>query len=305
MDGNIEERLVRLEYKLKMNFFEIEKRLVKLETSSSAALDERIQELEDLFLLLQLENMRIKERVSSAGVSQPDVEEELKQLELSKGLPSDVESRLNYIENKVSSLKEGRNEFENRVNEMESRLSATGKIYREISDIEARLGNLEKGVPFKEYAPKDIENRLNELNNSLLEEMDRRLLEINDKINRIEVPSGREFDLKSTEGRIDELEKNISLTVEENENISKTFERRLNLLERQSRVRETGSENIEKKFNSLERQLLLLNKDVKKIDFLSKELSEIDKRLNLLELSERSEKGTVLSEVGKILGEKR
>jgi len=309
MDGDIEERMVRLENRMKTNFFEIEKRLVNLETSSPAALSERIQELEDLLLLLQLENMRTQEKISSditQPVIQTDLEERIRKLELSK-LPNDVGERLNHIEDKVSSLKTGEDEFlEGRLDEIENRLSATGKIYREISDIERRLGGLEKTAPFKNV-PRDIESRLDGLSKSMSEEMDKRLLEINNKIDRIEVPSTREekLILKSIEDRTDELEKNISLAVEESENISKTFESRLSLLERESRTSGAGLENIEKKLNSLERQLSLLDKDANKIDFFSKELSEIDKRLNLLELRERPEKGEVLNEVEKILGEGR
>jgi len=134
--------------------------------------------------------------------------------------------------------------------------------------------------------------------------MDKRLLEINNKINRIEVPSA-DVDMKHTEDRVDGLEKNISLAVEESENISKTFEKRLTSLERESRIKEIGSENIEKKLSRLESQISLLNTDVKKMGFFSQELSEIDKRLNLLELKQKPERGEVLSEVDKILGGNR
>jgi len=48
MEGDIEERLTKLENRLKTNFFEIEKRLVTLETSSTTALNKRMQELEEL-----------------------------------------------------------------------------------------------------------------------------------------------------------------------------------------------------------------------------------------------------------------
>jgi len=90
----MEEKLVRLETRMKTNFFEIEKKLVSLEESSPDVLNERIRELEDLLLLLQLENIRIKEKFSSSDILQSAQEE---RLELPRALPSDVEERLNYI----------------------------------------------------------------------------------------------------------------------------------------------------------------------------------------------------------------
>jgi hypothetical protein len=303
MDGNIEERLDRLENKMKVGFFEVEKKLVKLETSSSASMDERVQELEDLLLLLQLDNMRLKEKVSSTDTTQPDIGERVSSMGLSEEVPSNIESRLNQIENKISSLKTGGNEFsEERLDETEKRLSSVEKIYKEVSNIRDRLNMLDEMVSMRGNV--SGMEKLEGFKKRVLEEMDARLLEINGKINRIEVPSGRELVMKGMEDRMDELEKNVSLAVEESENISKTFEKRLSLLERGSKIREIGLESIDKKLNSIERQLPLLSKDADKIDFFSKEISEIDKRLNLLELRQKPERGKVLSEVEKILGER-
>lgn len=339
MNGDIGERLARLENRMKTSFFEIERRLVNLETSSSAALGERIQELEDLLLLLQIENMKIKEKTAGeVDVTNPDLEQRLQMLESPRGLPGDIEERLNYIENKISSIKgKGDELLEDRLNELESRISATGRVYKEVSEIERRLSDIEskrtipinieerldalerrRAVPInieerlndleekillKGKVSEDIEERLDELNDRISKEVDRRLLEINKKVDSLGGTREEKIILKGIEDRLDELENNISLAVEESENISKTFERRLGLLER-SKTGEVGLVNIERKLSQLEREVSLLGKDSKKIDFFTKELSEIDKRLNLLELRERPERGRVLSEVERILGGK-
>jgi chromosome segregation ATPase len=120
---DIEEALARIENRNKSNFLEIERRLVKLESGGiSGAGDEageRIQEIEDLLLLMQVENTKMKEMLGGKELTEFDV----------RGL----ESRIAEIENAVGSLKGGTpiatstgaaipSDLEERLHEMEEKI---------------------------------------------------------------------------------------------------------------------------------------------------------------------------------------
>ncbi|KHO48105.1 MAG: coiled-coil [archaeon GW2011_AR5] len=92
----LEERLNRLEERLKLTFVEIEKRMQPQQPGASGTpantmdVGDRIDELEDLLLLLQLENTKLKERVGEGldfGItpSAPDVSERLNRIESELG----------------------------------------------------------------------------------------------------------------------------------------------------------------------------------------------------------------------------
>ncbi|MBI3190309.1 hypothetical protein HYZ41_01245, partial [archaeon] len=84
---DLEEKLDRLENRLKSTFLEIEKRFESLKTEEPFALsiETRIQELEDLLLLQQLEITKIRDRVGDIGFGSepiiPNVEERLRRVE--------------------------------------------------------------------------------------------------------------------------------------------------------------------------------------------------------------------------------
>lgn len=89
--AELEERLNRLEERLKLTFVEIEKRMQPTQASpASLDVSDRIDELEDLLLLLQLENTKLKERVGEGldfGITPnvPDVSERLNRIESELG----------------------------------------------------------------------------------------------------------------------------------------------------------------------------------------------------------------------------
>lgn len=81
----LEERVARLENRAKANFFEMEKRLMALESRSEGPdVLERLHELEDLMLLMQVEGTKLKERTSPT-------------------IPHDLETRLAALETTVAS----------------------------------------------------------------------------------------------------------------------------------------------------------------------------------------------------------
>lgn len=116
--AELEERLNRLEEKLKLTFIEIEKRLTQPQQQTN---DERIDELEDLILLMQLEATKMKEKVGEGldfGItpSVPDVSERLNRIEsevASRSVPaavetgeqgSDLRAKIAELEEKISSI---------------------------------------------------------------------------------------------------------------------------------------------------------------------------------------------------------
>ncbi|MBI4162191.1 MAG: hypothetical protein HY513_00780 [Candidatus Aenigmarchaeota archaeon] len=62
----LEEKLNNLESRLKAVFEELEKRLNELAASHADNLESRFQELEDIVLLVQVEQMKLVERVNSS-----------------------------------------------------------------------------------------------------------------------------------------------------------------------------------------------------------------------------------------------
>lgn len=112
--AEMEERINRLEEKLKLTFVEIEKRLNERQ-SPEVNMDERIQELEDLLLLLQLENTKLKEKVHGGldfGIvpNSPDISERLNRVETELShatgsvAGSDVEAKMATLEERINAI---------------------------------------------------------------------------------------------------------------------------------------------------------------------------------------------------------
>ncbi|MFH0832447.1 MAG: hypothetical protein V1900_01850 [Candidatus Aenigmatarchaeota archaeon] len=121
---DLEGRLIKLENRSKENFFEIEKKFTTFESKPAEGLpekvEERMHELEDLLLLLQVEYTKIKEAppapkavaAPSVPVISTDMEQRLARLESdvkAKPIPAmpiigpDLENRLVGIEEKMKS----------------------------------------------------------------------------------------------------------------------------------------------------------------------------------------------------------
>src|SRR3989338_5088961 len=89
---DLEDKLDRLENRIKATFLEIEKRLESMKTEEPFALsiETRIQELEDLLLLVQLEVTKIRERPADMdfGLAPqiPNIEDRMRRLEESANI---------------------------------------------------------------------------------------------------------------------------------------------------------------------------------------------------------------------------
>jgi hypothetical protein len=138
---DLEARVDRLESRLKTTFLEIERRFEtqKIEDPVAAAFETRIQEIEDLLLLLQLEITKIKDKVGSgeqfiSASPRLDLEERVKKIEeVATGdlrVPHFEQSKLERLERKL--------------NELESTMKApTGDVNGQLDEIEHRLDRLE------------------------------------------------------------------------------------------------------------------------------------------------------------------
>jgi exonuclease SbcC len=151
---SLEDRLDRLESRSRNNFFEIEKKLNKLDElgkpQPQAELEERIQELEDLVMLLELENTKIKEKLSI----EPLLEE--------PAATGDMDSRLRTLEEKISRLGD-REPMEKgkidpkvieKISKFEDRIAAIAEIGDKVVELEDRLNRVakEKGIAKEDHA---------------------------------------------------------------------------------------------------------------------------------------------------------
>lgn len=63
----LEERMNNLEAKLKTAFADIEARIGSMSNNDISSIEERFQEMEDLILILQVEQMKIKEKLQASA----------------------------------------------------------------------------------------------------------------------------------------------------------------------------------------------------------------------------------------------
>lgn len=145
--AELEERLNRLEEKLRLTFTEVEKRLAP--QPQEYTFEERIQELEDLILLLQLENTKLKEKVGEGlefglAPSTPDISGRLATIESElatrAAAPSDIEAKIATLEERINALsgiappKPGP-KLEKRVKTLEALLEKHGREELEKEDV--------------------------------------------------------------------------------------------------------------------------------------------------------------------------
>jgi len=148
----IEERLDRLENRLKATFLEIEKRFEQLQSSQPVQMapEDRLQELEDLILLMQLEITKLKKNIGEGlefgpAPAMPDVEERLHKLEesttmevLKEGAKESPHTyaKLQQLEERISMLeKHGQPDFNKEIKTVMS---------KQLDEIEKRLDRLEQ-----------------------------------------------------------------------------------------------------------------------------------------------------------------
>ncbi|MBI5347188.1 MAG: hypothetical protein HZB66_01115 [Candidatus Aenigmarchaeota archaeon] len=144
----ISERLDRLENRIKINFFEIEKKFAKISPEGGSeemvALKERIQEIEDLQMYLELENIKLKEKMSDAGPSySSDVEDRLKRIEEKSGghvvvhdkkVPENVISQIEQLKEDMGRIGSSK-EMREAVNLLGNRMDAVENMVDQLGDL--------------------------------------------------------------------------------------------------------------------------------------------------------------------------
>ena len=161
----IDERFNRLEEKLKLTFGEIEKRFAQIQQQPHYNVEERIEEIEDLLLLLQLENTKVREKIGEGldfglAPAMPDISERITRIEselasqVSAAMPAVIDdTKLASLEDKIKglqrpqiqtddSLRETIQALEKKVNTLEALLAQRGRQELEddlLTDIQSIL----------------------------------------------------------------------------------------------------------------------------------------------------------------------
>jgi len=304
---DIDERLRRLEDRTKINFFEIEKRLSKLESGGEPdeilELKERIAELEDLQMLLELENTKLKEALGVENVlTNPpvtggelekrisEIEKKISYLEKSGPLPS---IDISEIENKIVHDLEKRmgrpvsNELEKKVNEELAEINELKNSIHSIIDkkINSRLEQIEKRIDEirrtnEESIRKDVEERLEEMRRDLdkikVEEiakhessLNEKIDELSKRINSLEFIAKEKTDIGNIEKRLSRFENSIRKEIISE--IRKEVDRQrvgIDFEERLLRLRKEIRKELEKDVERMAIKFLAdkLNKFAKAID---------------------------------------
>ena len=103
----LEERMGNLESKLKVAFHDIETKISSLSMADKEGIEERFQEVEDLILIIQVEQMKIKEKmIASADIGfgetnmpTEDIEKLKPVVESLQNMLRDIDMRLSELEN--------------------------------------------------------------------------------------------------------------------------------------------------------------------------------------------------------------
>ena len=110
----LEERLNNLEAKLKAAFADIEARIGSMSNNDISIIEERFQEMEDLILILQVEQMKIKEKLQASadiGFGEiPVVRETAENKETFEKSLDEIEMRLSALETTHSAPALAKNE---------------------------------------------------------------------------------------------------------------------------------------------------------------------------------------------------
>lgn|SRR3989344_957313 len=148
--AEMDQRLNGLEERLKLVFGEIEKRLEAAKPHEEYTTEERLQEMEDLMLLLQLEVTKVREKVGETSIdfgiapSVPDITARLTRIEEEMGrghtdVSSDgAEAKILQLEEKIKALEERPMELHKN-----SEKAVKSALHDDIKGMEKRIRTLE------------------------------------------------------------------------------------------------------------------------------------------------------------------
>ena len=297
---DIVQRLDRLEQKNKENFLQIEKRLTSLESSDEDVetddVEERIKEIEDLQMLLELENISIKEQLEDKGVKDPVMKSssnskinELKKRvdELEKKSPGFLKSKNNFkpIKRKLSSLEERINKLSlNKPDKLKKRVDSLEKMVKDSGPKDTDLSPIRERI-------NDLEERISSMNGSNVSLDEKELNELKEKIDGMESKDFSEAEriARENEKRISKLKESINQNGSEGGDFSKLRDDISNLKKRFNETEggrvDVNTDEIE---NKIEKNREMINqvfdkikkvKDNKNLDLKSK-VDKLEKRVS-------------------------
>ncbi len=312
----VEERLNRIENRNKVNFFEIERRIAKIESAKPDTeindINVRMHELEDLILLLQVELSKIKDRLTTGSGELPDLSDiERKINSLEKKLyqapdilasDTNISEKIDNLEHEIKLLKESPN---NLIDLTEPR-SAVSAAKPELEKTNERIDKLEQDFEsiksFEELLMR-LEDKMSELASSRPEagnvEMESRISSrLENKIKDIENMLSESSQPNDIERRLEYVENEVKdignlRNMIDHENISRTsMEKKMTELNNAPAAPALSSNSIENIKSELENQRAIIedinkNLELKSVKFLTRNLEEfaktIDKKIEGME----------------------
>ena len=106
---SIEDRLEKIENRMKMNFFEIEKRLVNLESAPEETkpdIEKKINQLFDVIMVIRLENEKIKEMIEKNKDNNTVIEMEKDAKKFDKNALEEIKQQVLEIKGRLTRLEE-------------------------------------------------------------------------------------------------------------------------------------------------------------------------------------------------------
>ncbi len=158
MPETLEEKLSRLENKLKANLFDVEKRLVALESRGEEEgvqagipqdINERFLEMEDLILLIQTENTKVRELLGKEPLTGTATGAEL---------PADLEEKISALEAKLSAKPELPENIDMRLKNTAAKIAAVEAGWKALEkSIGEEVAGLRESIPAK-FSSREMES---------------------------------------------------------------------------------------------------------------------------------------------------
>jgi chromosome segregation ATPase len=301
----IEDRLSRIENRNKVNFFEIEKRLSAIESAKPDIevndINERMHELEDLILLLQVEISKLKDRLSGGpGIELPDLSEIEHKLDRLEGKISqspsdalateisvpDINERLNSIEHEIELLKESpveinlekpRHDINQNINQdISRRLDSIEQEFESMKSLEELLVRLEDRM--SELAASRPETSVVEMEERLSSRLENKIRDIENRPKESSLPNDTERRLEYIENELKNLN-DVKETIEREAANTASLEKRLMDVGNAPAVSSNSIENLRSAIENQKAIIEDINKNIemKSVKFLTRQLEEFAK----------------------------
>ncbi len=306
----LNDRISAMENRVKTSIFsEVEKKLSEFEQNVQPPGEERVQEIEDLMLLLQIENAKIKEKLGTQDIveSQPALEQRISKIEerLGQGISQNLEQRILQIESKIDSKSSGpititgkdadaymermnraRIEIENSLNKLKAMRDAVENIASEKQGVMQKIQSIEIDIEKASTAFTKIKT-LEEKIGADVEKMEALKDGIDAKISASseKVDSSR----KDVENRIFSVEEKFKTRMERLDAVQESIETKIGLVDGKS----SEFESLRKQIDSVLLFKSNLEKESGRMGDIEKHIHGLNTRIaKFSELSAASEESS-------------